>query len=295
MTNLTGTLHEAASSFEFTTGLLNSVEMEQAGARLVEVTKYSENSSSLDEDWIAEEVPVALVYNGISHAVMMATPRMLKEFAVGFSLAEGIVDSIDDIFDVCVEKQCTGYSVELDVSNRCFWRLKNIRRSMTGRTGCGICGIESLNGAVKPVPRVQFTQTFDMKHFSRAVDYLRDAEEIGAKTGCTHSAVWIRSDGSMAGGAEDVGRHVALDKLLGLRARSRWIDGVLAVSSRASYEMVQKAAACGVEIIFAVSAPTALAVETAKKSGVTLAAFCRKNRCNVYTHPERLIGLDALQ
>ena len=116
-------------------------------------------------------------------------------------------------------------------------------------------------------------------------------ERLGGITGCTHAAVWVRPDGSFAGGAEDVGRHVALDKLLGLRARRGWRDGALVISSRASYEMVQKAAMCGVEIIFAVSAPTALAVELARECGITLAAFCRRSRANVYSHPERLIGL----
>jgi len=133
-----------------------------------------------------------------------------------------------------------------------------------------------------------------------AAKYLKDvmlAEKIrgsfglGGITGCTHAAVWVRPDGSFAGGAEDVGRHVALDKLLGLRARRGWRDGALVISSRASYEMVQKAAMCGVEIIFAVSAPTALAVELARECGITLAAFCRRSRANVYSHPERLIGL----
>lgn len=289
----TSSRHEADRAIELRAASSDPLEFEEKGAKLVQITRFSENTSGLDEDWVAEEVPVALVYNGISHAVMMTTPKMLREFAVGFSLAEGIVDSVDDVYDVRINKECVGYSVELDVSSRCFWRLKSARRSMAGRTGCGLCGVESLSGAVRPAPRLGFTQKFDMKNYRGALDYLRTAEKIGARTGCTHSAAWIRSDGSLAGGAEDVGRHVALDKLLGLRARSGWFDGALAVSSRASYEMVQKAAMCGVEIIFAVSAPTTLAIEAAEKSRITLAAFCRKNRCNIYTHPERLIGLDS--
>ena len=121
--------------------------------------------------------------------------------------------------------------------------------------------------------------------------YLEKVEELGQLTGCTHAAVWVHPDGTLAGGAEDVGRHVALDKLLGMRAKNHWENGALFVSSRASYEMVQKATTCGVEIMFAVSAPTALAVRLAKESGMTLSAFCRRQKANVYAHPERLLGL----
>ena len=162
---------------------------------------------------------------------------------------------------------------------------------MTGRTGCGICGVESLGEAVREKRVVPHEQTFPMAAYADALGYLVRVERLGGITGCTHAAVWVRPDGSFAGGAEDVGRHVALDKLLGLRARRGWRDGALVISSRASYEMVQKAAMCGVEIIFAVSAPTALAVELARECGITLAAFCRRSRANVYSHPERLIGL----
>ena len=244
--------------------------VERLGAREVEVFRMNADEPALD--WVAEEVPVALVYNGISHAVMMASPSMLEEFALGFSLAEGI-------------------EVDLTISSECFWKLKDRRRSMTGRTGCGICGVESLGEAVREKRVVPHEQTFPMAAYADALGYLERVERLGGITGCTHAAVWVRPDGSFAGGAEDVGRHVALDKLLGLRARRGWRDGALVISSRASYEMVQKAAMCGVEIIFAVSAPTALAVELARECGITLAAFCRRSRANVYSHPERLIGL----
>ena len=150
--------------------------------------------------------------------------------------------------------------------------------------------MESLEGAVRPTPRVPFTQTFDLQHYERALNYLHEIEELGRLTGATHAAAWVNVDGSLAGGAEDVGRHVALDKLLGLRAKQGWTEGALVISSRASYEMVQKAAMCGVEILFAVSAPTALAVRTAERCGMTLAAFARAGGPNVYTHPERLVG-----
>lgn len=262
------------------------------GVRRVDIMRVAQATSGPDTDYVAEEVPVALVYNGISHAVMMATPSMLEEFAVGFSLAEGIVGSPSEIYGIEVTEGCRGgRNVEITIASECFWHLKEHRRSMTGRTGCGICGVESLEGAVRPTPRVPFTQTFDLDHYERAIGYLHDVERLGSLTGATHAAAWVMPDGSLAGGAEDVGRHVALDKLLGLRARRGWTRGALVISSRASYEMVQKAAMTGIEIMFAVSAPTALAIEVAERSGVTLAAFCRRGRANVYTHPERLIGL----
>ena len=241
---------------------------------------------------MAEEIPVALVYNGISHAVMMTTPNMLEEFALGFTLAEGIASTPSEIYSIEVTDGCRGgKNVELEIASECFWKLKERRRAMTGRTGCGLCGIESLEETIRPVPKLSFTQTFDLEHYDRALGYLEEVEVLGRLTGCTHAAAWVLPDGTLAGGAEDVGRHVALDKLLGLRTRKNWQEGALVISSRASYEMVQKAAMCGVEIMFAVSAPTTLAIELAEKACITLVAFCRRGRANVYTHPERLIGI----
>ncbi len=260
------------------------------GAKRVNV--YKPRSSVAHVDWVAEEVPVALVYNGISHVVMMMTPLDLENFALGFSLAEGIVKTPQEIYEMDVVDGCReGKEVRMTVASEAFWKLKERRRALTGRTGCGICGVESLNDAVRHVDKLPFRQTFDMAHYGKALSYLAEVEKLGELTGCTHAAVWVNPDGSMAGGAEDVGRHVALDKLLGKRARNGWTDGALVVSSRASYEMIQKAAMCGVEIMFAVSAPTALAIKVAQECGLTLAAFCRAQRTNVYTHPERLKGL----
>lgn len=262
------------------------------GARLVDVIRVG-GTCGVDTDWIAQEVPVALVYNGISHAVMMATPRDIEAFAVGFSLAEEIVKNPSEIYSMEVEDTCSGKAVKMVIASSAFWSLKERRRSMVGHTGCGLCGIESLAHAVRPVKPIENRQTFSIRHLDQALSYLNEAEALGSLTGCTHAAVWVRPDGTLAGGAEDVGRHVALDKLLGKRALGAWGAGALVLSSRASYEMIQKAAVCGVEIIFAVSAPTALAVETARRAGVTLAAFCRRGRANIYTHPERLLDLPA--
>lgn len=259
------------------------------GARKVELVTLDGQKR---EDFVIEEVPAALVYNGISHTVMMVTPEYLEDFALGFSLAEGIVRDVSDVYDIEVRPACHGgFEVHISVSSESFWKLKERRRSMAGRTGCGICGTESLSEVVRPLPELPFTQRFDLSHYEAGLKGLAQTEVLRSLTGGTHSAVWITPDGTVAFGREDVGRHVALDKLLGYRARTKAFDGALFVSSRASYEMVQKAAACGVQILFAVSAPTALAVETAKRCRLTLAAFCREKRANIYTYPERLVGL----
>ena len=240
-------------------------------------------------DWLAEEVPVALVYNGISHVVMMTTPKDLEAFALGFSLSEGIIDAPEDIFGMDVVPGCNGIEVQIELSSRRFMALKAQRRAMAGRTGCGVCGVEQLDQIGKPLSPLPFTQTFALAQLDRALGQLKDYQPVGQKTGGTHAAAWIQPDGQLAGGCEDVGRHVALDKLLGYRSQADWGDGAVLVSSRASYEMVQKSAMCGVEILFAVSAATRLAVEVAERCNLTLVGFSKPGRATVYSHPQRLI------
>jgi len=239
-------------------------------------------------DWLADEVPVALVYNGISHVVMMTTPKDLEAFAIGFSLSEGIIDAPGDIFGLDVVPGCNGIEVQIELSSRRFMALKEQRRALAGRTGCGVCGVEQLDQIGKPVQPLSFTQTFDLAQLDRGLSQLKSVQPVGQQTGCTHAAAWLRPDGELAGGCEDVGRHVALDKLLGYRSRAAWGDGAVLVSSRASYEMVQKSAMCGVEILFAVSAATRLAVEVAERCNLTLVGFSKPGRATVYTHPQRL-------
>jgi FdhD protein len=240
-------------------------------------------------DWLAEEVPVALVYNGISHVVMMTTPKDLEAFALGFSLSEGIIDAPEDIFGMDVVPGCHGIEVQIELSSRRFMALKAQRRALAGRTGCGVCGVEQLDQIGKPLAPLPFTQTFALAQLDRALGQLKDYQPVGQKTGCTHAAAWVQPDGELAGGCEDVGRHVALDKLLGYRSQSAWGEGAVLVSSRASYEMVQKSAMCGVEILFAVSAATRLAVEVAERCNLTLVGFSKPGRATIYSHPQRLI------
>lgn len=156
--------------------------------------------------------------------------------------------------------------------------LKERRRALAGRTGCGVCGVEQLNDIGKPVQPLPFTQTFDLNKLDGALRHLNDFQPVGQLTGCTHAAARMLPSGELVGGHEDVGRHVALDKLLGRRSQEgeSWQQGAVLVSSRASYEMVQKSAMCGVEILFAVSAATTLAVEVAERCNLTLVGFVNR-------------------
>ncbi|RAW82859.1 formate dehydrogenase accessory sulfurtransferase FdhD [Photorhabdus laumondii] len=245
---------------------------------------------TLKADWIAEEVPVALVYNGISHVVMMASPKDLEYFAIGFSLSEGIIESLHEIRGIDIIAQCNGgIELQIELSSRRFAGLKERRRNLTGRTGCGICGAEQLSDIFRPISPLPFTQTFSLSQLDHALSQLTNVQDVGALTGCTHAASWINPDGKLLGGCEDVGRHVALDKMLGMKAKTGWQQGAVLVSSRASYEMVQKSAICGVEILFAVSAATSLAVEIADRCHLTLVGFCKPGKATIYTHAERLI------
>ncbi len=241
-------------------------------------------------DWIAQEVPVALVYNGISHVVMMASPKDLTLFAIGFSLSEGIIDHPQEIYGMDVVQVCNGMEVQIELSSRRFMALKERRRALAGRTGCGVCGVEQLNDIGKPITPLPFSQTFSLANLDMALNNLHAVQPVGNLSGCTHAAAWVLPSGEIAGGHEDVGRHVALDKLLGRRAGENavWQQGAALVSSRASYEMVQKAAMCGVEILFAVSAATTLAVEVAERCNLTLVGFCKPGKATIYTHPQRL-------
>ncbi|ELY5931768.1 formate dehydrogenase accessory sulfurtransferase FdhD [Cronobacter turicensis] len=252
-----------------------------------------ENLTTTQPDWLAEEVPVALVYNGISHVVMMASPKDLEIFALGFSLSEGIVESSHEIYGMDIIHGCNGIEIQVELSSRRFMGLKERRRNLAGRTGCGVCGVEQLNDIVRPLAPLPFTQTFALANLDGALRQLANVQPVGELTGCTHAAAWLTPQGDIAGGHEDVGRHVALDKLLGRRAREAWQQGAVLVSSRASYEMVQKAATCGVEILFAVSAATTLAVEVAERCNLTLVGFSRPGRATIYTHPQRLIAGDT--
>ena len=241
-------------------------------------------------DTVAEEVPVALVFNGISHAVMLATPRDLEDFAVGFSLSECIVGRAGEILDLETVEQRNGIEVHMQLSAQRAHILKEHRRTLAGRTGCGLCGTESLDQLAKRVATVQSSAVLSQGALPRALSGLQDMQHLFHLTGAVHAAAWCDFDGRIDLVREDVGRHNALDKVIGaLAARGTTFDsGFVLMTSRASYEIVQKAAAVGIAVVAAVSAPTGMAVRVATDSGVTLIGFVRGERHCVYSHPERV-------
>lgn len=243
-----------------------------------------------DEDLVAAEVPVALTYNRQPHVVMMATPRDLEDFAFGFSLTEGLINSTDELLACRVIPRDEGIEVALSVSEDAAERISSQRRNLTGRTGCGLCGAERLEQAVRRPAAVPKALTIKHEALQNALQSLSAQQPLQAATGAVHAAAWCLADGSLAMVREDVGRHNALDKLIGglTREGGRPEPGFALVSSRASYEMVQKAASVGMELLIAVSAPTSLAIELARDCGMTLVGFARPGRHNVYTAPERI-------
>jgi FdhD protein len=236
-------------------------------------------------EWVAEERPVALEYNGISHAVMLATPCDLEDFALGFSITEGLIDGPGDLLDMEVDERTDGTVLNLRITAQCEMRLKQRRRNLAGRTGCGLCGTDSLDQVRRTdIARVQ-PRALQPQAVDRAVRELSRAQVLQALTGGVHAAGWCDADGSLRLMREDVGRHNALDKLVGGMHRQR-IDpgtGFIVVTSRASFEMVQKAALAGAGLLVAVSAPTGLAVRMAADVGLTLAGFARDGRVTQYT------------
>ena len=249
-------------------------------------------SQSVD-DQLIEEVAVALVYNGISHVVMMATPDHLKDFALGFSLTEGIIDNPKQLYDLSTRSLDDGIEVAMTISNERFALLKAARRNMTGRTGCGLCGAESLEQAIRQPTPVSAQQTYSHSAIETAVTQLDSQQPLQAITGAVHGAALCDIDGNIELLREDVGRHNALDKLYG--AVCKQVDPATSehfvlISSRASYELVLKAAVMGVGMLVAVSAPTSLAVRLAEQVNITLVGFARSGRHMVYTHPQRIVG-----
>ena len=243
---------------------------------------------------IAEETPIAMVFNGISHVVMMATPDNLEDFAKGFSISENIVSDIEEIYSIEVNRSDVGIEIDINISNEAFNKLKDKRRNLIGRTGCGLCGAESLNQVFNHHNSIQaITQqsVFSAKNISLALDHLSKHQIIQQQTGATHAAALCNQDGKILFVREDVGRHNALDKLIGTFYNHDSLNiknPFIIISSRASYEMIQKAATLKVALVVAISAPTALAVRLANKLGITLLGFARGKNYNIYTHKERI-------
>jgi FdhD protein len=239
---------------------------------------------------IAEEVPVALVYDGTTHAVMMASPADLEDFAVGFSLTEGKIAHRDDITDLDIVAHQGGVEARIWLAPSAGQAIAARRRAMLGPTGCGLCGIDSLEAALPEVARVAEGPVLTRAEIAAATAALRPAQALDDGARALHAAAFWTPAAGIRAIREDVGRHNALDKLVGalVRAGETAADGAIVLTSRLSVEMVQKAAAIRAPIVIAVSVPTALALRTAEAAGLTVIAVARDDGFEIFTHPDRV-------
>lgn len=262
----------------------------KSGAVQVGRSVWREGSYQAGDDWVANEVAVALMYNCISHVVMMTTPQDLHDFAIGFSLSEGIVNKASDILDVEISDDDRGIVIAMLIPEPEFNALRQQRRNMTGRTGCGLCGAETLEQAIRPPRKVSGQLAISHSAIQQAIGTFGEQQQLMGQTGGVHGAAWCDLSGDIQLLREDVGRHNALDKLIGALAQQTISDqGFVLVTSRASYEMVTKVAMANIKLMVAVSAPTSLAIEMAQASGVTLIGFARNKRHSVYNDNHRYL------
>ena len=270
-----------------------SIEAVPDGVSQCEVFRYDNAMLHSKNDYVAKEVPVAMVFNGVSHAVMMASPSDLEDFALGFSLTEGIIAAANEIYGVECNEVEGGIELHLEISAACERRLKEHKRVLAGRTGCGICGADSLKQVYRsliPVKQV----CIDAQSILSAEKSLSQWQSMQRLTGATHAAAWVDLSGKILHVREDVGRHNALDKLIGYLTRNHINpnDGFFMITSRASFEMVQKSVIFGAGMLAAVSAPTVLAINLAKTNNLALAGYMRGDHLVAYAFPERfgLVG-----
>jgi len=244
------------------------------------VKRWNNGSYSQAQDTLAEEMPIALCYNGISHVVMMASPCNLEELALGFSLSEGILEHPQQLYNIDTTPRAEGIEINLLIATRQQQLLQQRTRNLTGRTGCGLCGSDSLQTAIRPIDKVAHAPLLSDAAIQRAISQLDTHQPLQGLTGAVHGAAWCSLDGDIQQLREDVGRHNALDKLIGALINKE-IDhatGFLLMSSRASYEIVHKAASVGIGNLVAVSAPTAMAIQLAEEAGIHVIGFARPGR-----------------
>ncbi len=246
---------------------------------------------------IPEETALALTYNGGTYAVMMGTPQDLEDFAIGFSLNEGIIQGLDDIETLDVVSLDEGMELRMWLAQSRADRLSERRRHIAGPTGCGICGIDSIAEAIRPAAVVAPGRSFSPREITAAIQSIPPLQAINIVTRAVHAAAFWTPAAGIVALREDVGRHNALDKLAGALAQQKVAagDGMVLLTSRVSVEMVQKTAAMGAPLMVAVSAPTALAVRMADAAGITLAAIARADGFEVFTHPGRIAAEIAVQ
>jgi FdhD protein len=249
-----------------------------------------QQGASEGERIIPEETAVAFTYEGGSYAVMMATPQNLEDFALGFTLTEGLISSPADIRQLDIVEGDAGIELRMWLTEPRAAALSERRRYLAGPTGCGLCGIESLDEAVRPAAQVCGSQTFTPAEIMRALEALPPQQELNRQTRAVHAAAFWQPGAGLVTVREDVGRHNALDKLAGALAREgvSGAGGMVLLTSRVSVEMVQKTAVIGATLLVAVSAPTALALRTAEAAGVTLVAVARVDGFEVFTHRQRI-------
>ena len=256
------------------------------------LTRLSDAPPSEDRAAIAEEIPVAFVYNNVPFVVVMASPDHLEDLGAGFSITEGIIDVPADIARMEIVRHSRGIEVQMTVPDAAATRLTDRRRGLTARTGCGVCGIESIDEALRAPPSVTSDIVITKQALWRAAEGLEQEQPLNRETRAVHAAAFADSSGELRVVREDVGRHNALDKVIGALGRGG-IDassGFLIVTSRASYELVQKAAIAGVPLLAAISRPTSLAIQLADQANVTLVGLLRGRSANVYAHARRIHG-----
>jgi FdhD protein len=256
----------------------------------VPVQRWKGGAVTQTTDFVTEEVPVALVYHGVPHVVMLATPADLEDYAVGFTVSEGLVADPREIQSVEVEKRADSIEVKIGIAGERFSELLRRRRNLTGRSGCGLCGAETVEEAIRPPVKVASGPRVSAADLHAALIQLESLQPVNARTGSIHAVAWVVPGKGIQFVREDVGRHNALDKVIGalVRTGTDVAAGYAVITSRASFEMVQKAAAAGITFMVAVSAPTGLAIRMAEQTGLTLVGFARRDQHVVYAHPERL-------
>jgi FdhD protein len=256
----------------------------------VAVRRWKQGTLTETRDFVTEEVPIALVYHGVPHVVMLASPADLEDYAVGFTVSEGLVAHPREIKSVEVERGPESIEVRIGIAGERFSELLRRRRNLTGRTGCGLCGAETVEDAIRPPAKVAAGPTVSVDDLHAALVQLESKQPVNARTGSIHAAAWVVPGNGVQLVREDVGRHNALDKVIGALVRGG-VDvttGYALITSRASFEMVQKAVTSGITFVAAVSAPTGLAVRLAQQSGLTLVGFARRDQHVIYANPQRL-------
>jgi len=250
---------------------------------------WQPKSSRIEQRHIAREIPLALEYNCISHAVMMASPTDIRDFAIGFSLTEGIIDHYQDILDLTITPDDKGVIVSLEITPACFSRLDQFKRILAGRTGCGLCGIDRLDHAIRPLSPIESRFTVTEEVVYNSMRNISGLQVLNRKTGALHAAAFAASSGEILYIREDIGRHNALDKLIGhmMQEKINPADGFALITSRCSFEMVHKCATFGIPLLAAVSATTDLALKLAEESGLCLIAFTRRDGMNIYCDPQK--------